>query len=73
VALTVAHHGASEADLTALHDAFARCTSAVFEACRGGPDPALLSLLEVEIDALNVVFAAIKQAAGRGDPAPRPA
>lgn len=73
VALTVAHHGASEADLTALHDAFALCTSAVYQAWRGGEDPAFLALLEAEVDAINVMFAAIKQAAGRSVPAPRPA
>jgi hypothetical protein len=64
------------ADLVALHDAFACCTAAVLRAWRGDRDPALLSLLEAhaaaeeafgpgssEVDALNVVFAAIKHAA----------
>jgi hypothetical protein len=59
-----------------LHDAFACCTAAVFRAWRGDRDPALLSLLEAhaaaeeafgpgssEVDALDVVFAAIKHAA----------
>ena len=73
MALTLVHHGGSEANLVALHDAFARCTAAVFQAWHNNPDPALLPLLEAEVDALNVAFAAIKQAAGRGDPAPRPA
>jgi hypothetical protein len=73
VALTVAHHGASEADLTALHDAFARCIAAVYQAWPGGEDPAFLALLEAEVDAINVMFAAIKQAAGRSVPALRPA
>jgi hypothetical protein len=64
------------ADLAALHDAFACCTAAVSRAWRGDREPALLSLLEAhaaaeeafgpgssEVDALNVVFAAIKHAA----------
>jgi hypothetical protein len=72
----------SAPDLPALHDMFACCTTAVLRAWRGDRDSALLSLLEAqavaeeafgagstEADALNVVFAAIKQAAGRDDPA----
>jgi hypothetical protein len=64
------------ADLAALHDTFACCTAAVFRAWRGDRDSALLSLLEAhaaaeeafgpgstEVDALSVVFAAIKHAA----------
>jgi hypothetical protein len=64
------------ADLAALHDAFACCTTAVLQAWRGNRDPALLSLREAhaaaeeafgpgssEVDALGVVFAAIRQAA----------
>jgi hypothetical protein len=69
----------SAADLPALHDAFACGSSAVLQAWRGDRDSALLSLLEAqaaaeeafgpgssEAAALNVVFAAIKQAADRG-------
>jgi hypothetical protein len=65
------------ADLAALHDAFACCTTAVLQAWRGNRDPALLSLREPhaaaeeafgpggsEVDALGVVFAVIRQAAG---------
>jgi hypothetical protein len=81
-----AHRSGSVADLPALHDTFACCTTAVLRAWRGDRDSALLSLLEAqaaaeeafgagssEAGALNVVFAAIRQAAGRDDPAPRPA
>lgn len=75
------HHPAPApvADLPALHDALACCTSAVLQAWRGDRDSALLSLLEAqaaageafgpgspEADALSVVFAAIKQAARHG-------
>lgn len=78
------HDSGSVANLPALHDAFACCTSAVLQAWRGDRDSALLSLLEAqaaaeeafgsgssEAAALNVVFAAIKQAARRGVSAPQ--
>lgn len=73
-------------DLAALHDALGCCAAAVVQAWRGDRDSASLSLLEAHaaaeeafghgtpgVDALNVVFTAIKQAAGRGVRAPRPA
>jgi hypothetical protein len=69
----------STPDLAALNDTLAVCMTAVLEAWRGNPDSASLALLEAhaaaeeafgtgspEIDALSVVFAAIKQAADRG-------
>jgi hypothetical protein len=78
------HRSESVADLPALHDAFACCTSAVLQAWRGDHDSASLSLLEAqtaaeeafgsgssEAAALNVVFAAIKQAARCGVSAPQ--
>lgn len=64
MALTAVYRS-SAADRAALHEAFACCTAAIFQAWRGDQDPALLSLLEAEIDALNVMLAAIKQAANR--------
>jgi hypothetical protein len=64
MALTAVYRN-SAADRAALHEAFACCTAAIFQAWRGDQDPALLSLLEAEIDALNVMLAAIKQAANR--------
>jgi hypothetical protein len=73
-------------DLAALHDALSCCATAADQAWRGDRASASLSLLEAhaaaeeafgrgspEVNALNVVFAAIKQAAGRDVPAPRPA
>jgi hypothetical protein len=64
------------ADLAALHDALACATTAAVQAWRGDREPASLSLLEAhvaaeeafgpgspEVEALNVVFAAITQAA----------
>ena len=63
-------------DLAALHDALGCATAAVVYAWRGEQDSASLSLIEAhaaaeeafgrgsaEVDALNVVFAAITQAA----------
>ena len=73
MALTVGHRSSTAADLAALHDAFAGCTEAVLQAWRVDQDPAFLSLLEAEVHALNVMLAAIKQAAGCGDPAPQSA
>jgi hypothetical protein len=86
MARTQAHRDGSAADLPALHDAFACCTTAVLQAWRGNRESSLLSLLEAraaaeeafgacspEADALNIVFAAIKQAAGRADSAGQPA
>jgi hypothetical protein len=77
---------APAAELTALHDALACCTTAVVHAWRGDHNAAALSLLEARasaeeafgsgspgVDALNVVFAAIKQAADRDVCPPRPA
>jgi hypothetical protein len=74
------------ADLAALHDALSCCATAADQTWRGDIDSASLSLLEANvaaeeafgrgspvIEALNVVFAAIKQAAGRDVPPPRPA
>ena len=73
-------------ELAALHDALACCSTAVIQAWRGDSDSASLSLLEAqtaaeeafghgspELDALNVVFSAIKQAAGRDVSPPQPA
>lgn len=73
-------------DLVSLHDALGCATAAAVQAWRGDRDSASLSLLEAQVaaeeafgpgsagvDALNVVFAAIKQAADRDVPAPRPA
>lgn len=73
-------------ELAALHDALACCSTAVVQAWRGDRDSASLSLLEAqtaaeeafgrgspEVDALSVVFSAIKQAAGRDVCPPRPA
>ena len=69
-------HGGPVTDLGALHDAFGCAAMAAVEAWRGNPDSAALSLIEAhaaaeeafgreapEVDALNVVFAAIRQAA----------
>jgi hypothetical protein len=63
-------------DLSALHDALGCATAAAVHAWRGDRDAASLSLIEAhvaaeeafgrgspEVDALNVVFAAITQAA----------
>jgi hypothetical protein len=63
-------------DLGALHDALGCAASAAVQAWRGDQDSASLSLIEAhaaaeeafgceapEVDALNVVFAAITQAA----------
>ncbi len=67
---------ASGPDLAALHDALSCAAAAVEQAFRGDGDSASLSLLEAHaaaeeafgptgpgVDALNVVFAAITQAA----------
>jgi hypothetical protein len=72
--------------LAALNDALACASAAVTQAVQGDRGSASLSLLEAraaaeeafgpgsrEVDALNVVFSAIKQAADRGVPPPRPA
>ena len=69
-------------DLAALHDAFGCAATAVLQAWRGNQDSASLSLIEAheaaeeafgcgspEVDALNVVFAAITQAARNEDQA----
>ena len=63
MALTVVDRSSSPVDLVAVYAAFACCARAVFQAWHD-QDPALLSLLEAEVDALNVVLAAIRQAAG---------
>jgi hypothetical protein len=73
-------------DLAALHDALGCAAMATVHAWRRDRDAASLSILEAHAaaeeafgcgspaaEALNVVLAAIKQAAGRGVPAPRPA
>ena len=67
---------ASAPDLAALHDALGCATTAAMQAWCGDQDSAALSLIEAyaaaeeafgggspEVDALNVVFAAITQAA----------
>ena len=69
-------HGGPVTDLGALHDAFGCAAMAAAEAWRGNHESAALSLTEAhaaaeeafgreapEVDALNVVFAAITQAA----------
>ena len=71
MALTVVHRSSSATDLAALHDAFAGCIAAVLQAWHGDQEPVFLSLLEAEVDALNAMLAAIKQAARRGVSAPR--
>jgi hypothetical protein len=92
---TLVHHGGT--DLAALHDALGCAAAAAVQAFRGDGDAASLSLTEAHaaaaeafgtrspgVDALDVVFAAIAQAAatprcphdktaGRGARTPRPA
>ena len=89
----VMHHSGSVADLGALHDALGCAAMAAVDAWRGNQDSAALSLTEAHAaaeeafgsgsagaEALNVVLAAIRQAArsktksaGRDVPPPRPA
>jgi hypothetical protein len=82
---TLVHRGGGT-DLAALHDALGCAATAAVQAFRGDGDSASLSLTEAHaaaneafgsgspgVDALNVVFAAIKQAAGRDVCPPRPA
>lgn len=72
----LADHSGSATDFGALHDALGCAATAAVEAWRGNHDSAALSLIEAhaaaeeafgrgtpEVDALNVVFAAIAQAA----------
>ena len=72
---THAHTSAHITDLAALHDALSCCATAADQAWRGDPESASLSLLEAHaaaeeafgwgspaVEALNVVFSAIKQA-----------
>jgi hypothetical protein len=86
-------HSGAVTDLAALHDALGCAAMAVVQAFRGDEGSAALSLTEAhaaaeeafgrgtpEVDALNVVFAAIMQAAhsndqtaGQGARTPRPA
>ena len=84
---TLVHRSGPVANLAALHDALGCAAMAVVQAARGDEDSASLSLIEahaaagaLEVHALNVVFAAITeaahsndQAAGRGARTPRPA
>jgi hypothetical protein len=72
---THAHPSARVTDLAALHDALTCCATAAEQVWRGDRDSASLSLLEAReaaeeafgwgspaVEALNVVFSAIKQA-----------
>jgi hypothetical protein len=72
---TLVPHSGAVTDLAALHDALGCAAMAVAQAFRGDEDSAALSLTEAhaaakeafgrgapEVDALNVVFAAISQA-----------
>jgi hypothetical protein len=73
---TLVNHSSPVADLAALHDALGCAAMAAVQAWHGDRDSASLSLLEAhvageeafgrgspEVEALNVVFAAITQAA----------
>jgi hypothetical protein len=73
---TLVHHSGAATDLGALHDALGCAITAVVQAFRGDEDSASLSLVEAQVAAeeafgcgspgvaaLNVVFAAITQAA----------
>jgi hypothetical protein len=79
---TLVHHGGGT-DLAALHDALGCAATAAVQAFRGDGDSASLSLTEAHaaaneafgsgspgVDALNVVFAAIAQAAAASPPCP---
>lgn len=76
MAPALVHHSGAVTDLAALHDALGCAAMAAVQAFRGDEDSAALSLIEAhaaaeeafgregpEVDALNVVFAVITQAA----------
>jgi hypothetical protein len=82
---TLEHHGGAVIDLAALHDALGCAAEATVQAWRGDQDSASLSLIEAYaaaeeafgpasagVDALNVVFAAIAQAASARTVSGRP-